>query len=94
MGEKTRGLAMNFLSMLFSKNLSRILKKVAAVNRLSEPAWCCGPIRETYGRDSRRVSPIRSQRYWKPLTPRSSATSCSPPLSVLQLFIRYCSCRN
>lgn len=37
-GEKTGGLAMNFLSMLFSKNLSRILKKVAAVNRLSEPA--------------------------------------------------------
>ena len=37
-GEKIRGLAMNFLSMLFSKNLSRILKKVAAVNRLSEPA--------------------------------------------------------
>lgn len=38
MQEKTRKLAMNFLSMLFSKNLSRILKNVAAVNRLSEPA--------------------------------------------------------
>lgn len=29
---------MNLVSMLDSKNLSRILKNVAAVNRLSEPA--------------------------------------------------------
>ena len=38
---------MYFESMASSKNLPRILKNVAAVSRLSDPAWCCGPIRGT-----------------------------------------------
>jgi hypothetical protein len=39
MGEE-RGRTMYFGSMESSKNFPRSLKKVAAVRRESEPAWC------------------------------------------------------
>ena len=35
-------------SMVSSKKVCRILKKVLLVNKLSLPAWCCGPTRSTY----------------------------------------------
>ena len=35
-------------SMVSSKKVLRILKKVAAVSRLSLPAWCCGPMRSIW----------------------------------------------
>lgn len=74
-------------SMASSKNLPRILKKVAAVRRLSDPAWCWGPIRDTWGirqREREKSANAVARRTW-----RSSATSCNPPFSDLQLFIRY-----
>jgi len=36
--------------MLSSKNVLRSLKNVAAVSKLSLPAWCCGPMRSIWGR--------------------------------------------
>ena len=80
---------MYFESMASSKNLPRILKNVAAVRRLSDPAWCCGPIRGTWVELNELSEPSQAHERQEERTCRSSATSCNPPFSDLQLFIKY-----
>ncbi|OMH78456.1 hypothetical protein AX774_g8158 [Zancudomyces culisetae] len=65
---------------MFSKYLSLSLKNVAAVNRLSLPAWCCIPIRTTFNSSAISCKPPPIPIIPPPPVPPAPAPA--PPLPL------------